>query len=124
MTAAIMNIINCFSILLLLSFLIFAGGCSDSKLLKEEKFLRVYTDLVIAQDTSNADYNKIDGLKQIIFKKHNITNEQYERTFNYYNENPSRWDAFFEKVIHHVEALKREANRNDPAPKAFGIQEK
>lgn len=106
-----MNVKNSLGALLILSLIYFFGGCSDSKLLKEEKFVHVYTDLVIAQDTSNVDYKEIEGLKKIIFKKHNITSDQYERTLNYYNENPSRWDPFFEKVIQLVEALKEDAKK-------------
>ena len=84
-------------------FLIFIFfSCSDGKIIPEEKFVNVYTDLVIAQDTSKVKNH------DIIFRKYNITVDEYEKTIEYYNEKPERWIKFFDSVIQKVENLKEQ----------------
>ena len=92
------------SIFILLSFL---QGCSKTKVLNEDKFMNVYVDLVVAQDTSNAPIAKFDSLRAIVFKRDGIKKEEYDATINYYNSKPERWQKFFMKTTQYVDNLKR-----------------
>ncbi len=79
-------------------------SCSD-KNIDRNKFINAYIDLRIAQDTLNQDSTNIQKLKAEIFKRHGLTEKQYDETFNYYNEDPERWNAFYDSVIVRVDTL-------------------
>jgi hypothetical protein len=89
------------SILVLILFV--TGGCNNK--IKEDKFILVYSDLVIALDTMGANFNQ-DSVKKIIFKRYNISTKEYNETLNYYNSDPGKWEPFFNKTIAHLEGLK------------------
>lgn len=90
----------------LLFFVITSVNCGKKPPLREDKFVQVYVDLVIAEDSSAAD-KSIDQIKAEIFSRHNITPEQYEKTIDFYNDEPKRWEAFFEKAVQYAEGLRQ-----------------
>ena len=65
--------------------------------------------MVVAQDTTNADAKKMEKIKEKIFNKYNITDKEYRETLKYYNNEPKKWQDFFNKVIKHFEELKKKA---------------
>jgi hypothetical protein len=85
-------------LLLLLSF----TGCSHK--INEDKFILIYSDLVIAQDTLKN--NNLDEIKNTVFKRYNVSETEYIETLNYYNSDPRKWEAFFNKTISHLEGLR------------------
>ena len=89
--------------LLLLSF------CSSKSPIEEETFIKVYVDLQILQDTTTANRTNTDSLKAIVFKKYDVTSEDYKYTIDYYNASPEKWESFFNKATTYVEKLKQEA---------------
>ena len=88
------------------------SGCSKTKILNEDKFMKVYVDLVIAQDTINVPAAKFDSVKTVVFKLNGITGEDYNATINYYNKDPQKWQKFFIKTTDYVDRLRR---KNLPA---------
>lgn len=94
------------SLLGLLMFIFFLSSCSDNKVITEDKFVKIYSDLVIAQDTIPKNVTVFNSTKQKIFKKYNVTSEQYKSTIEYYNKNYERWKNFFAKVTAHIESMK------------------
>ena len=95
---------------LLLNAVVILYGCDGNKIIPEEKFVEIYSDLVIAQDTSSA-VNQIqrDSIQQIIFKRHSVSLNEYSLTSEYYSEKPARWEKFFNTVIDSLEARKQRA---------------
>ncbi len=98
--------ISKFFIFFLLLFIL--SGCSRSKVIDENKFIKVYTDLIIAQDTAAAPINNLDSLKAIVFKQDQITADEYNATVEYLNKDPQRWEKFFNKAIAYVENLRKQ----------------
>ena len=88
-----------FLLLILFSF----AGCSHK--ISEDKFILVYSDLVIAQDTLKGNL-KQGEIKNLVFKRYNVSENEYNETLNYYNSNPRKWEAFFNKTISHLEGLR------------------
>jgi hypothetical protein len=88
---------------LLLLFLLSFAGCSQK--INEDKFILIYSDLIIAQDTAKVN-NNLDEIKNMVFKKYNVSEKEYTETLNYYNSDPRKWEAFFNKAISHLEGLK------------------
>ena len=89
--------------LLIILFLFSLSGCSNR--INEDKFVLVYSDLVIAQDSTGMNF-KQDAAKAMVFKRYNISAKEYDATVAYYNANPKKWDQFFAKAIAHLEELK------------------
>lgn len=99
----IIPVIACgFILLLSLSF----PACSD-KTLDRDKFIDAYVDLRIAEDTLKSDDHTMQNLKEKIFNEHGITEEQYNSTFEYFNNNPELWEKFYDEAIARVDTLKK-----------------
>ena len=96
--------------LLLIIFLLFSS-CDKQSPIPEQKFIKVYVDLLILQDTIGTNTASFDSLKTLVFKKHSITAEAYNSTINYYNSEPKRWEGFFDKAIAYAEKLKNKAKK-------------
>ncbi len=103
--------INNFNIknLLLIFFSILFVSCSSKKL-KEDKFIKVYSDLVIAFDTSNVTKNNREVIKQKVFENNDISEKQYQATLDFYNNDPVKWQNFFDKALAYVDSLKSKKN--------------
>ncbi len=82
------------------------NNCSGEEVIPEEKFIRVYVDLMIVQDTTRSKPLPLDSLKEIVFTKHEITSELYDKTIARYNSSPEDWEEFFDKAIAYLEELK------------------
>lgn len=94
-------------IILLFASLILLSACDKGPPIPEEKFIKVYVDFLIIQDTTSAETFSLDSIKTIVFKKHNISSKQYDETINYYNSKPEKWSAFFDSTTAYVEGLKK-----------------
>ncbi len=107
--AAWMHCMNpkcCYFIITTLIFLFVLEGCSKRNILDENKFMKVYVDLVIAQDTSGVPIAKFDSVKSVIFKRDGITKDEYSATINHYNKDPKKWQEFFNKTTAYIEGLR------------------
>ena len=96
---------------LFISIILFYGCDKEVKVIPEEKFIKVYVDLLILQDTTSTDSLSLDSLKTLVCKNHNVSDEEYNATIRYYNSEPKKWEEFFDKAINYVEALKKEAEK-------------
>jgi hypothetical protein len=97
-------------LLLIFSFL-FISACEKNPAIPEDKFIKVYVDLLILQDTTSTENASLDSLKSIVFTKYSISPEQYDETIRFYNEEPKRWEEFFDKAIAYAEKLKKDAEK-------------
>jgi Domain of unknown function (DUF4296) len=103
-----------FKIILLLGiFLLFSilPGCSNNKVIEESKFVKIYSDLVIAQDTIANNPSILNSVKQKIFKRYGVSDEEYRNTIKYYNRNSEKWKDFFIKVTAHINSMKKGNDR-------------
>ena len=90
----------------MLVLLVLFAGCEKKEILPEEKFIEVYVDILVAEDTTAQKSFSSDSLKTIVLSKHNTTEIVYQNTIDYYNESSDRWEKFFDEVITYVEKLK------------------
>jgi len=96
-----------FSILIFLILIfVFVTACDNNTVIPEEKFIHVYVDLMIVQDTTRSNPLSLDSLKEIVFTKHDITSGLYDKTIAKYNSSPEDWEEFFDKAIAYLEELK------------------
>ncbi len=92
------------TIIFLLTVFIFS--CSKEDILPEDKFINIYMDILVAQDTLTNNTISTDSLKTLIFQKYNVSDSIYTKTIEYYNNNPDKWEKFFEDALRKVEELK------------------
>jgi len=96
---------------LLIFLFLFMSACDKGPPIQEEKFIKVYVDLLIIQDTTTASTFSPDSVKTLVFMRHNISAEDYDATVNYYNSQPEKWVAFFDSTTAYIENLKKEAEK-------------
>ena len=72
----------------------------------EDKFVKVYTEIVVAHDTIPAATANFDSVKEAIFRNNGVTSGQYDSTVNYYNKDVKRWENFFNKAMHYIDTLR------------------
>jgi hypothetical protein len=92
------------TIIFLLTVFIFS--CSKDDILPEDKFVKIYIDILVAQDTLTDNSISNDSLKTLILQKYDVADSIYTKTIEYYNYNPDKWEKFFEDAIKQVEKLK------------------
>ena len=85
------------------------SGCDKGPPIPEEKFIKVYVDLLIIQDTTTTNTFSLDSVKTIVFNRHKVTSGQYDATIDYYNSQPEKWVVFFDSATAYVEGLKKAA---------------
>jgi hypothetical protein len=93
----------------LLLILFIAIGCRKEGVIEEDKFVLVYSDLLIAGDTV-----AVSEAKKEVFPRHNISESEYQNTVDYYNSNPDQWENFFNKVIAHIEEQRKKPVSSTP----------
>ena len=84
----------------------FIFSCSQNDIVPEDEFIKIYVDILVAQDTLTDNSISTDSLKTLILQKYNITDSIYTNTIEYYNNNPDKWERIFEDAIKQVEELK------------------
>ncbi len=85
---------------------VFIFSCSKDDILPEDKFRKIYIDILVTQDTLADNPISNDSLKTLILQKYNVTDSIYSKTIEYYNNNPDKWENFFNEAIKQVEELK------------------
>lgn len=95
-----------YAILLAVIFSLLFISCNEKEILPEEKFIQIYVDILIAEDTTSVNSVPRDSLRTIVLKKHNTTDIVYKNTIDFYNESAERWENFFDKAVVYVEELK------------------
>ncbi len=85
---------------------VFIFSCSKDDILPEDKFRKIYIDILVTQDTLTDNSISTDSLKTLILQKYYVTDSLFTKTIEYYYYNPDKWEKFFEEAIKHVEELK------------------
>jgi len=91
-----------------LTFLL--ASCSDSPPVREEKFVKIYVDMLIAQDTTKPDGKQLVVMRKKILKKYSVSDTDYNSTLKFYNSEPKRWSEFFDKAIAYLQRLREGKN--------------
>ena len=97
---------------MIISALLFIA-CDSQPPIPEDKFIKVYVDLLIVQDTTTTENYTIDSVKSRVLEKYGFTTQQYDKTIRYYNSQPEKWVVFYDSVTVYVERLKKKAE-NQP----------
>ena len=93
-----------FLILITLLLTIFISSCSkkDRKLLKDDKFVEVLTDLMIVENLSIQETERIK-LTQQVFEKYGIDSSVFYATRRHHAENEKYWIKIYTKVKQRIQ---------------------
>lgn len=111
------SIITTFRFFLLIAAagIIFAG-CGPKRLDKE-KFILVYYDILLMQESRGGEIGAMELIRNEVYKKHGITDEEYRNTLAWYSEDKARWEEFYTGLTEYVKEREREvmgSNSNKP----------
>lgn len=79
-------------------------SCEDKPAIEEDKFIKVYAELVSVPDSVSVDSAQFSIYRKKIFTEFKLTDEQYKSTIEFYNKDPKRWEEFFKKVVKYIQA--------------------
>jgi hypothetical protein len=88
-------------------------ACDETPPIPDEKFLELYVDLLIIQDTTATTNFSLDSVKILVLDRYNVSLDQYDAMLKYYNSNPERWITFFDSATVYAERLRLETE-NQP----------
>ena len=93
---------------LLLIFVLTYSGCDSGKIIKDQaKFASIYVDLLITQETNKGNHEVISKERKRIYDKYGISDEQFNATISYYDQDPEKWNRFFAEVNKRISELKK-----------------
>ncbi len=80
---------------LIILLFFFTVACDESPPIPDKKFLELYVDLLIIQDTTTTTNFSLDSVKTLVLKRYKVSSGQYEAMLKYYNSNPRKMDCVF-----------------------------
>jgi hypothetical protein len=114
-------LINFLFLFFIISSVILFHSCSYEGPVEQEKMILIYTEMLLAQDSSDSASSfksggrgkgaLPDSVKSAIFLKYKVSPAEYEETIAYYNEDQERWENFFKKTIDYLDSLKIRSGR-------------
>ena len=89
-------------LLILIAFLFTSCGdpTAPENLLEEERYIAVFTELVILNQIGEENLNGVsrEYLNKQIFEKYGVTKEQFEQTHRYYQQKPEQHLQRLDKI--------------------------
>lgn len=85
--------------------LITFSACEENPPIPDQKFLELYVDLLIIQDTTTTNFS-LDSVKTLVLDRFNVSIEQYDAMLKYYNSTPEKWIVFYDSATAYVERLR------------------
>ena len=98
---------NCIIFLILITLLltIFISSCSkkERKYLKDDKFVEVLTDLMIIENLSITESDRIKLVQQV-FEKYHVDSTAFYETRRHQSENEKYWIKIYGRVKQRIQA--------------------
>ena len=85
--------------------------CTKKSSIPEKQLIKIYVNILVAQDTISDKSITLDSLRHIVLNNYNVSDNSYKESIQYYNQDPEKWNDFFDKAIEYVEELR--ANVSD-----------
>jgi hypothetical protein len=83
---------------------------------EQEPFVNVYIKLLLLQDRFPADYPALLDSTRKILQDANFTEQKYKQCLAYFNEEPERWEAFYQEVLKRLKEFEpSRSSRPDPS---------
>lgn len=80
---------------------------TNVKTINQDTFVKFYTDYLIAQDSLGNDVTSSKKIREKLYKKYSVSEEEYLSTINLYNSDQKKWAEFLGKVMENLEAQQK-----------------
>ncbi|MBU2445369.1 MAG: DUF4296 domain-containing protein [Bacteroidetes bacterium] len=90
---------------LILLLVVLIVSCNSSKIIDEETFVQIYSELLISKEKYRGDSKSFIAEREKIYKAYSVDRLRVDETLEYYNSDPQRWKLFFEKVVKNLENI-------------------
>ncbi len=107
-----MRLQRIFLVLFVISLTAAFQSCKKSPVIDEKKFIKIYADMIFMQDTSSLSQYSI---KEKVLAKYKVSENDFDNTIKFYNDDPEKWQPFFDSVVVYIERIK-------PIPKKFDVK--
>ena len=87
-------------------------SCKKTSAIDEKQFIKIYADMIFMQDTSSLSQLSI---KEKVMAKYKVSENDFDNTIKFYNDDPEKWQPFFDSVVVYIERIK-------PKPKKFDVK--
>lgn len=101
---------NILTIYFIFSLFIVLLSCSDSAPIERKKLIKLYSDMIIMQDSSSL--NSIE-IKNKVLKNYNVSENDYQNSIEYLKKEPARWQSFYDSVVVYLQSLKPTTKPSD-----------
>ena len=91
-----------FIFFILFVFVLIIQSCKQNPQIEEKKFVEIYSEMIFMQDSTSLPQPEI---KNIVLKKFGVSKNDFDETIKFYNEEPERWQKFFDSTIVYIEKL-------------------
>lgn len=88
-----------------------------SGIIKKETMINIMVDvnlieatLRVKQSLYNKDSSYVKDYYDLVFKKYNITKEQFNNSLKYYSKHPDKFGEIYDEVINKLSRLQSEEN--------------
>jgi hypothetical protein len=85
-------------------------SCKKTSVIDEKQFIKIYADMIFMQDTSSLSQFSI---KEKVLAKYKISENDFDNTIKFYNEDPEKWQPFFDSVVVYIESIKPKIKKFD-----------
>jgi len=85
-------------------------SCKKSSAIDEKKFIKIYADMIFMQDTSSLSQLSI---KEKVLAKYKVSENDFDNTIKFYNDDPDKWQPFFDSVVVYIESIKPKLKKVD-----------
>lgn len=94
------------------SLLLVLLSCSDYAPVEQDKLVRIYSDMLIMQDSSSLSGIEIQNK---VLKVYDVSISDYQTSIEHLKKEPERWQKFYDSVVVHLQSLK-------PIPKPSDVK--
>ncbi len=89
--------------LLLLFFII--SGCKSSKI-DDKTAVKIYVENLIVEEKYSSNTDSLRLQKQMVFKKYNLSRNDFDDFMKSMKDDPEKWKIFFEQADSYLNELK------------------
>ena len=98
--------------LLLFLLPICLAACSDSREIEQDKLVKIYVDILIAEETYFDNTDSLQIKYDEIFDGYNVSEEDYRKQIEIMALDKEEWDRFFNKAYVYIDTLKSRHQQN------------
>ena len=88
------------------------SACSDFQKIEQDKLVKIYVDILIAEEKYFDDTDSLKIRYNEIFESYDVSEEDYLKQIEFLALDRDEWDRFFNKAYAYIDTLKSQNKIN------------